>query len=242
MEVTLLTIHCNRPDFIKLQYESAKKHLKDDFYYVVVNNSYFGQDRPEEIEEVCKQLNTGYIRVKHKAGKTEPSALVKDTLNFLWKDFKHTKGILAIMDSDIFFTKNISFNELLDGYDMAFCPIYTEGKVWPWTGFMLFNMDKIKVDDISFSFACLDGKNYQDVGSAINAYVQKHNPKIRFIERIEYNDFTSSDLLDHYGFPHPYSVDILPFMFHYKTSSNYAKHCTPEYNQAKTKALMKILC
>lgn len=239
-EIAIITISANRPDFIKPQLESIKKHLKDDFYYVVVNNSYFGQDKPEEIEKVCKELNTGYVRVKHAQGKTEPSALVKDTLNFLWKDFKNFKGILAIVDSDLFFTEDVSFNELLEGYDMAFCPIYTDDKVWPWTGFMLFNMNNIHEDDISFSFACLDGKKYQDVGSAINGYIQKHNPKIRFIERREILD-EYVESLDKAGFPHPYSVDILPFMFHYKTSSNYAKHCTSEYNELKTKALQKIL-
>lgn len=239
-EVTLLTIACNRPDFIPLQYETAKKYLKDDFRYTVVNNSYFGQDKPEEIEAMCKKLNTGYVRVRHKIGKTEPSAVVKDTLNFLWKDFKKVKGILAIIDSDLFFTRNISFNELLEGYDMAFCPIFTGDKVWPWTGFMVFNMDKIKVDDINFSFACLDGKKYQDVGSAINGYIQVHHPKIKFIERKEILD-EPNEMLEKAGFPHPYSVDILPFMFHYKTSSNYAKHCTSEYNEAKTKALWSLM-
>lgn len=238
MEVTLLTISANRPDFIKLQYDSAKKYLKDDFYYVVANNSYFGQDKPKEIQEVCRELGTGYVKVSHALGKTEPSALVRDTLNFLWKDFKQVKGILAIIDSDLFFTRDVSFNDLLEAYDMAFCPLYADGKVFPWTGFMVFNMDKIKVDDISFSFACLDGKNYQDVGSGINAYIQKHNPMIKFIERTEILDEPHELLKD---FPHPYSVDILPFMFHYKTSSNYAKHCTPEYNKQKTEALMKIL-
>jgi len=238
MAVTLLTISANRPDFIEPQYKSALKHLKDDFYYVVVNNSYFGQDKPEEIYKECERLKTGYVRIKHKKGKNEPSALVKDTLNFLWKDFKKLKGIFAIIDSDLFFTKDISFTELLQGYDMAFCPLYADDKVFPWTGFMVFDMDKIKVDDISFSFACLDGKNYQDVGSAINGYIQKHNPKIRFIERQEIYDEPNELLKD---FPHPYSVDILPFMFHYKTSSNYAKHCTQEYNEAKTKALWQLL-
>ena len=228
----------NRPDFIPLQYESAKKHLKDDFYYVVANNAYFGQDKPEEIFKVCEELKTGYVRVRHAKGKNEPSALVKDTLNFLWKDFKNVKGILAIIDSDLFFTGDVSFNELLQGYDMAFCPNYTNGLVWPWTGLMIFDMDKIKVDEISFSFACLDGKKYQDVGSAIAGYIYKHKPKIRLIERKEILDEPNELLKD---FPHPYSVDILPFMFHYKTSSNYAKHCTDEYNEAKTKALRKIL-
>jgi len=238
MAVTLLTLHSNRPDFIELQYNSAKKYLKDDFYYIVANNSYFGQDKPKEIFEECDRLQTGYLKVAHQKGKTEPSALVRDTLNFLWKDFKEVKGILAIMDGDLFFTKDVSFKDLLNGYDMAFCPLYTDGKVWPWTGLMIFDMDKIKADDISFSFACLDGKNYQDVGSAINGYIQKHNPKIKFIERGEVLDEPNELLKD---FPHPYSVDILPFMFHYKTSSNYAKHCTPEYNELKTKAMLKIL-
>ncbi len=238
MEVTLLTIAANRPDFIKLQYNSAKKHLKDDFYYVVANNPYFGQDKPEEVEKECRELGTGYVKMQHARGITEPSVLVRDTLNFLWKDFKKFKGILVIMDSDLFFTEDISFNEFLEGYDMAFCPLYTDGKVWPWTGLMIFNMDNIHEDDINFSFACLDEKNYQDVGSAINAYIQKHNPKIRFIDRREILDEPLDVLKD---FPHPHSVDILPFMFHYKTSSNYAKHCTDEYNEVKTLALNKLL-
>jgi len=231
----------SRPDFIKLQYDSLKKYLKDDFYYVVANNSYFGQDKPEEIERICKELNTGYVRVRHAKGKTEPSAFVKDTLNFLWKDFKQVKGILAIVDCDLFMTASISFTELLDGYDMAFCPQYTNGLVWPWTGLMLFDMSKIKVEDINFSFACLDGKMYQDVGSAINGYVQKHNPKIRLLKRNAILD-EHNEKLESMGFPHPYSVDFVEdFMFHYKTSSNYAKHCTSEYNEQKTLALNKLL-
>ena len=237
--LTLLTISANRPDFIKPQYESAKKYLKDDFYYVVVNNSYFGQDKPEEIYNVCKELNTGYVKVSHQEGKTEASALVKDTLNFLWRDFKKLKGIFVIMDCDLFFTKDISFTELLEDNDMAFCPQYTNGKVWPWTGLMIFNMDKIKVDDINFGFACLDGKKYQDVGSAINGYVQLHNPKIRLLKREEILDEPDDRLKD---FPHPYSVDFIEdFMFHFKTSSNYAKHCTAEYNAQKTLAVSKLL-
>ncbi len=237
MEVTILSLFSNRPDFVKPQYESAKKHLKDDFYYVVVNNvTLFGKE--EEIEKIAFEEKTGYVCVCHDARKRDASVVVRDTLNFLWKDFKNTKGILAIMDSDLFFTKDVSFNELLDGYDMAFCPLYNAGKVFPWTGFMLFNMDKIKAEDINFSFYALDKKVYSDVGSGIHAYIEKHNPKINFIDRKEILDEPNELLKD---FPHPYSVDILPFMFHYKTSSNYAPHCTPEYNRQKTEAMMKIL-
>ncbi len=250
MAVTILSIASNRPDFIKLQYDSIKKNLQDDFYYVVVNNSYFKHDKPKQIEKICQEEGTGYARVHHKDGKTDISALMRDTLNFLWKEFKDVQGVLAIFDSDIFFTAPISFTELLEGYDMAFCPIYTAGQVWPWTGLMLFDMDKIKAEDMNFGFACLDGKKYSDVGSAVNGYVQKHNPKIRLLDRKEImnEDWPVKDnaTLSTLGFPLPHSIDIIriyeqPFMFHYKTSSNYALHCTPKYNRLKTKALIKLL-
>jgi len=173
------------------------------------------------------------------------------SLNFLWKEeAPKVKGILAIMDCDLFFTNPISFEKLMDGVDMAFCPIFTEGKVFPWTGLMLFDMSKIKYEDITFSFYALDGKFYSDVGSGIYAYIEKHRPKIRYIDRKEIlkEDWWVRDgeTLHTLGFPHPYSVDIIrvaeyPFLFHYKTSSNYAPHCTPEYNERKTKAINKLL-
>jgi len=249
-EVTILALYGSRPDFIEPQYESMKKHLKDDFKFIVVNNSYFGCDKPELIDECAKEQGLQSVRIKHNGTKTEASALVRDSLNFLWKEFKNTKGILAIIDCDLFFTNDISFNLILEGNDMAFCPIYTNGKVWPWTGLMLFDMDKLHVDDVSFSFESLDGDKYQDVGSALNNYIQKHDPNIYLIDRKEIlnSDWAlkGKESLQTLGFPQPYSCDIIsvvqyPFMFHYKTSSNYAPHCTPQYNMEKSIALDKLL-
>lgn len=239
MAITILSIFSNRPDFIEPQYDSLKKHLKDEFYYVVVNNSYFQKDRPEEIEDQAKKLNTGYCRIAHGDGKVYVSAIVRDTLNFLWKEFKHTKGILALTDGDVFLINDVSFEELLGDSDMAFCPLETAGKIWPWTGFMLFNMDKLKVDDVNFNFAVLNGKEYADVGSGLGYYIETHKPKIKFLKRHEILNESDERLKD---FPLPYSVDFIEdFGFHYKTSSNYAPHCTQEYNELKTKAMRKLL-
>lgn len=249
MEVTIVSMCSNRPDFIKPQFELMKKYLEDPFRFIVVNNAYYGQDTPEEIEAIAKEEGLGYMRIRHKGHKPEPSALVRDTLEHLWKYLKKTEGILAIVDSDLFFTHPVSFNLILEGYDMAFCPNFTEGKVWPWTGLMIFDMSKIHAEDISFEFAPLDGRVYADVGSAVAHYVDKHHPKIRALDRASVYDQDvefKGKKLSELGFPHPYSIDMVslcdqPFMFHYKTSSNYANHCTPEYNVQKTEALKALL-
>lgn len=247
--ITILSLFSNRPDFIRPQYESLKKHLNDDFMYVVVNNAYFKDDKAKEIEQIAMEDNLGYIRVRHSAGKTDISAVVADTLNFLWKKFQDTEGILAIFDCDLFFTQPVSFTEMMRGYDMAFCPMYTAGKLWPWTGLMLFDMDSMS-KDIDFGFESLNRKTYSDVGSAVNNYIEKHQPRIYPLDRRSILDedwaVKDNETLYTLGFPEPYSVDIIstyqyPFLFHYKTSSNYAKHCTKKYNTQKTKALTKLL-
>ena len=37
MTIKIYTLSDKRPDFIKLQYETIKKHVTDDFEYVVIN-------------------------------------------------------------------------------------------------------------------------------------------------------------------------------------------------------------
>ena len=147
------------------------------------------------------------------------------------------------MDSDLFLTSDVSFIDLLGNNDMFFCPQYTDGHIWPWPGFMGFNMDSIKLEDVNFDLLKIND-SYADVGSGLNTYIEKHHPWIKLVERQEIVDQdwpVTDQTLYQLGFPKPYSVDFLPFAFHYKTGSNYAKHCTPEYNETKTKALLKII-
>ena len=172
--------------------------------------------------------------------------LLFQALNFLWKDvISKARGLVVIMDSDLFLTKDVSFIKLIDGYDMFFCPCYSDGHIWPWPGLMGFDMDTINPNEISFELLKINGK-YADVGSELNTYIENRQPWINLIDRQEIvkQDWPILDMnqtLYQLGFPKPYSVDFLPFAFHYKTGSNYAKHCTPEYNEAKTKALLKVL-
>ena len=70
--IKIYTYSHNRPDFIEPQYNSIKKHVKDDFEFIVFNNERNGGDpgsgyKPERIDEiydVCKKLNIKCIRVE----------------------------------------------------------------------------------------------------------------------------------------------------------------------------------
>ena len=245
MEITIFTLYSNRPDFIKLQKECFRSHLKDDYKWVIVNNRGYFYDKTENIEEECFEQGIECLRIEHKE-EIEVSQLVANSLNFLWREhISKLSGLVIVMDSDLFLTSDVSFVDLLGNNDIFFCPQYMDGHIWPWPGLMGFNMDSIKAEDVSFSLLKINDR-YGDVGSGLNIYIEKHKPKIRLIERQEIIDQdwpvpNTDKTLYQFGFPKPYSVDFLPFAFHYKTGSNYAKHCTPEYNEAKTKALLKII-
>ena len=70
--IKIYTYSHNRPDLIEPQYDSLKKHIKDDFEFIVFNNERQGGDpgsgyKPEriaEIDNVCHKLGIQSIRVE----------------------------------------------------------------------------------------------------------------------------------------------------------------------------------
>ena len=70
--IKVYTYSHNRPDLIEPQYDSLKKHIKDDFEYIVFNNERQGGDpgsgydpeRITEINSVCNRLGIQCIRVE----------------------------------------------------------------------------------------------------------------------------------------------------------------------------------
>ena len=69
--IKIYTYSHNRPDLIKPQYESFKRHIKDDFEFIVFNNeragsnpfSGYSPDRVQEIFDVCNEIGVECIRV-----------------------------------------------------------------------------------------------------------------------------------------------------------------------------------
>jgi hypothetical protein len=69
-KVKIYTYSHNRPDFIKLQHETIKRHIKNDYEFIVFNNERpggdggFDESKIGEISNICKEIGVKCIRVE----------------------------------------------------------------------------------------------------------------------------------------------------------------------------------
>lgn len=248
----IVTLAFNRPDFIELQLNSLKKYVTD-FNYVVYDNC-----PDDSIKQECERLGVKCIPIKIFSEDT--SWAVGLSLNKMWETLQHTKGKLWYIDSDMFLIDKLPDLDC----DMAFVPQVRGIYTYPWTGLMYFNMDTLPhPEDLKWEVNYLIRGT--DVGGQNHHYLKDYAPKVQELEMWTLiDDFKSGfngeqtniweenyqsmwHLARNNEFPHPYSFDTLklenekPFIFHYKSASNYPTFYTPEYNRLKTLALKKLL-
>ena len=144
--IKIYTYSHNRPDLIPLQYESIKKHVKDDFEFIVFNNeragsnpfSGYSPERVQEIFDVCKGLNIQCIRVDLDPELQFINGYQQFTGDSFMGDGSHACGyafswgwkhhiskndcVSMIIDSDMFFIKDISIEDVLGDHNLAFIP------------------------------------------------------------------------------------------------------------------------
>jgi len=137
----------NRPDFIPLQYESIKKHIKCDFKYIVVNNakfSFIDRDKQSEIlyteiKETCSKLGIDCYDVevcqktlnKAQSGSIVNGKYTSDpyacnySIQWTFENIiSEIDGKVLIIDSDFFFIEDVDFNEIIENYECGYIPQY----------------------------------------------------------------------------------------------------------------------
>jgi len=211
MKIKIITLANHRPDFIEPQYQSIKRFVKDtDVEYVIFNTASEDQKRYDEIESICKKLGTQSIPVKKskllKFWKENVSKSVARSLNYIWKNhLKNEKDIVVIIDSDMFFIKDVSIEQLMNGYNFAFVPAYRGKKfevLYPWTGLMFFNMNTLpSPEKMRWDTGSVLG-NKVDVGGMNHFYLQEHVENLKVLrlemwnlENIENNTDGSRTIL-----------------------------------------------
>ncbi|MFA6524252.1 MAG: hypothetical protein WC264_02670 [Candidatus Paceibacterota bacterium] len=191
MKIKIVSLAFIRPDFIELQYNSIKKFVKDtEVEYIVFNNASEDKKQFNEIEGICKKLNIKSIAVKKrniifKWLNENVSRKVARSLNYIWKNYlQYEKDILVIIDSDMFFVKDISIETLMNGHDFAFVPAYRGRNfevLYPWTGLMFFNMNMLpNPQTIKWNTGSVLG-NKVDVGGMNHFYLEKYKEKIKIL-------------------------------------------------------------
>jgi hypothetical protein len=211
--IKIYTCSHNRPDFIALQYETMKKHIKDDFEFIVFNNERPGGDggydpnKISEIDEICESIGVKSIRVeldpefqilggyKMFEGESYLNGNVACAYSLTWAWKKHiiNNNYLSIfIDSDMFFIKDISFEEKMEGYNFGYVPSYRlhsmykdendRGSIafkYPWSGLLLFKPHEMPhPNELSFGCGYVNGIA-TDVGGEAYEYVEKYKNELK---------------------------------------------------------------
>ncbi len=191
-KVLIVTHSYNQPEFIEWQVASFKKFLKDDYEYVVFNDA-SDEKLKNKIEETCAQLQVPCYRIPQELhGELPLSACSERHCDGIQYSLDHSgfdhKGIVAIIDSDMFLIKPFSIENYLHGYEIAGPCLWGSyiswihkkeaeyiGYLWPIIAFI--NMETLpNKNSLHFQNGVIDGFSL-DTG-AFSYYFFKENPEV----------------------------------------------------------------
>ena len=148
-KIKIYTYSHNRPDFIEMQYNTIKRHVKDDFEFIVFNNERpggdggFDESKIGEISSICEKLNVECIKVEldpelqYMNGEKmfEEDRYLNGNIacaysyTWGWKNYICNNDCLSvILDSDMFLIKDVSFIKMMEGYNFSYVPSYRYNK------------------------------------------------------------------------------------------------------------------
>lgn len=221
--IKVYTYSHNRPDLIKPQYQSLKRHLKDEFEFIVFNNEREGGDpgsgyspqRIQEINDVCNELGIECIRVELDSQlqyingykQFEGESFVNGGSHacayaFSW-GWKHhickNECISVIIDSDMFFIKDVSIENMMVDHNFSFVPSYrysqkyvdenNPGKItlhYPWNGVVIANIPNMpNPQDLKWGLGVFGGEPC-DVGGEGYQYLYNYQDdlKIKYLDQV----------------------------------------------------------
>jgi hypothetical protein len=210
--VTIITYAHKRPDFIYLQYESIKKHLKSEFEYIVFNNSIDSVDNYNEIHNICKELNVKCVDVQL----IEEFRVVMGEVNFtnnrysnpnlacsyplIWTFNKYLSNeeVLCIIDSDMFFTNDIDIDALIKDKDLIYIPQYRgQGRVkYIWNAFVCLNLKRApKLKELNWHAGRIEGVQHEglDVGGQTHYNLLDNNFESDIVEEYSIYEYNIKD-------------------------------------------------
>lgn len=153
-ENIILTIAFNNAEVIEEQIHTIKEHCKDEYCYLVADNS-TDVTISKKIEEICtNQSDVVYFRLpKWNYKKLNPSNSHGVALNYVFKSiFKGHKNIsnVLILDHDIFPIKDFSIREMSHKQDVYGLKMQSKAVWYIWPGFMYINIGKFDMQKLNF--------------------------------------------------------------------------------------------
>ena len=203
-KITLYTAADKRPDFIPLQYQSLKRFLKDEYEFVVLNNALDSKKRQAEISRICSELGIRCVKVtkdkkfniigeqkvftwlgSYRNANVGTAYPIKWAWNMMIEENSH--NLFAIIDSDMFLCRDISFIEEIGDNDSAIIiqyrgPQERRSKMnvsYIWNALCVFDASKIPdLKAMRWDCGTVNGHRV-DVGGYIHHWFQNHKMNYR---------------------------------------------------------------
>jgi hypothetical protein len=219
-KILIITHAHNRPEFIEWQYLCFKKFLLDDYEFVVFNDAVVPKHF-RAIKEMCSKLQIKCFPIPQEIHShlyplilpperffAHPSNRHADGIQYSFQQLGFDyDGIVALVDSDLFFIRPISIVNLLEDCDIA--AVTSPGFKYEWQINKLYRRDPIKYlwpgvvfmhmnrlpnkQDLDFTPGDY-GSFTLDTGGHTYFYL-KNNPTVRLKELDEFHFQMNKDYL-----------------------------------------------
>lgn len=223
--IKLFTFAFNDPDFLKWQFFSFRKFLKDPHELICINNAIDALTR-EQIQRQAAELGVKSYVVEGQDHSLHGVSHQR-AMNWAWQQFasKHD-GICIYLDHDMFLIQEISF---ADGMTT---PIYglpqSRGHIqYPHPGFLVMDLPKLPhKETMDFYGGNIDGHNV-DSGGQLYRYLKAHpDIQVTWLPLIDivYENSNLHILPEEArrGYDERYNFQIVSdFMFHFRIGSNW---------------------
>jgi hypothetical protein len=213
------SIHFNRPDFVKIQFELSKLVGYD---LVIVNNG-----GNKEIKNICENLNIEHIETVDNSS-SGASYSHGNSINQLMKKINFSEN-WGIIDHDIFIVEKIEIN---DFEILSWQQKNVKDSPYLWPGFLICKSG-VNLSDINFlPKTDIPG----DTGSGTNKIL--NNYKIKWVdtsitwEELSKGGYQTKDIIV------DFSIDDRIVAYHYLNGSNWVNNVN---NTSKNKKIFEIL-
>jgi len=190
-KVLLITHSCKYPEFIKLQCNSFKTFLKDDYEFVVFNDATSPQIK-SEIEATCNQLGIKTVSIPQEIHAL-PYLPREARDNFNAANVRHANciqysfdslgfsynGYVCLIDSDVFLIRKFSISNYMKNKDIAaFVKYAPQGIYCLCPVLCIFDMPNLP-DKNSINFNCGRINGWPVDSGGYTYFYLKNHPNIR---------------------------------------------------------------
>jgi len=253
--IMIFTFGSNRPDFIGLQLRSFRRHLQEDFEFVVFNNARYDNgfggnytglheqakalgvqmidvEKNEDLLARCQKIELSCSILNHEGKYMNANVAHAYALCWAWENhISKEKGPIGILDSDVFLVEGIKLTDYLNPHVMVNISDgkkHEDGRVfhYMWPTFMLADMARLPSPETLNWWCGRIQDTPVDVGGQTHHYFQAHlDLDILACRKNHFTEFSYDEFR--------LGEKVI---LHYRSGSNW-DHRSADFHQRKTEWL-----